>query len=93
MAVLKVSVLVEEDLIKRMAGRISLAQRFFVDMVPKEHPTQNSAFNVSLNGYARQHKPLKGYVPVLLWILWRRDYALLAFADVCCQLSLMSLDI
>jgi hypothetical protein len=53
MAVLKVSVLVEEDSIKQMVGRVSLAQRFFVDIIPKEHPTQNIAFNVSLNGYAR----------------------------------------
>ncbi|HKG46371.1 MAG TPA: hypothetical protein VKB02_06580 [Pyrinomonadaceae bacterium] len=52
MSVLKSAVLVEENLIKRMAGCVYLAERFFIDTLTKKYPTQDIAFIVSLNDYA-----------------------------------------
>jgi len=52
MSVLKAAVFVEEDVIKRIAGGVCLAEYFLVDPLAKEHATQDIAFIVSLNDYA-----------------------------------------
>ena len=88
MPALEVSILVEEDRIKRMTGGVSLAEFFFADGVAKEHSTAN-AFIVRLYGSTGQLEPLEGYLPVLLW---RGHYAVLALAQVGRQARLMSSD-